>query len=922
MNKTPSLATCIRGRRSNPSFLSPLLALLVAAAPAAAQTGASAETTDDEEVVTLSPFEVNAGDDQGYVASSSLAGSRLNASLLTTPASISVQTREFLDDIAATDVMEAAAYAMNAEPFYQSSPSDNFEANIFSNQAVAIRGFRGSTTSRNFFPWPVASDSYNVERFDYSRGPNSILFGTGAPGGVINTSTKRANFQDRSSLQLRWGSFESYRSVLDLNRELIKKKLAVRINLLWEQSEDWVNHGFTDRTGLHGALTFRPFKHTVLRLDAESLEQDRGIGRTFPLDDNFSAWTGVTVPTARANLPGGQDLSFISTNPYLIYDANSGQVMNWQRMARTSADQGSTSDSILGRTQNFNGPSDRNDVDVGNFSAFLEQRFFDKLFLELAYNYQNYTLDANRPLLSAAGPSYSVMIDPNAQLPDGTPNPNVGRHYTDGNWQKVFQGRDRDEVRLTASYELDLGPWLGRHQLAGLLGRSDSAFSNTTSREVDFNRTGDPSRPASDARNYLTRRHYLVYGDSARQTALTPIDSNGVRSGFLVWASNQTRHESTRHNYWQAALVSTFLKDRLTFVGGVRDDEFLDRNRPDRAQDDVGNWFVTGGWGPYDEGKGDKTYSYGAVARIFGDWVYLFANYSENFNIQGNNVPAIDADGGFTRIPIPPRTGVGRDIGVRFNLWEGRVRGSVAYYETDEKDNTYFWSGVVNTQTRTIVDLLEPGAWEANFQDTQDTEGNGWEFELTANPTTNWRVSFNAANKDNVGSNLGRFYKEMYATKRPEWLAQSGGELDPTGIVAGAITLIDNAVANVAEGRRPKRHRDNTVNFVTNYEFKEGMLRGYSVGGTFRWFSEPLLGYTDLNGDGAVDEVYGKDDYTADLILSRQFDLKWSKMRVQINVRNLFNNDQVQTVGLFPFESPEVTYKRPREVIVTTTFDF
>ena len=38
-----------------------------------------------EETLVLSPFEVNATADTGYMASSTLAGSRLNSSLLTTP---------------------------------------------------------------------------------------------------------------------------------------------------------------------------------------------------------------------------------------------------------------------------------------------------------------------------------------------------------------------------------------------------------------------------------------------------------------------------------------------------------------------------------------------------------------------------------------------------------------------------------------------------------------------------------------------------------------------------------------------------------------------------------------------------------------------------------------------------------------------
>jgi outer membrane receptor protein involved in Fe transport len=86
----------------------------------------------------------------------------------------------------------------------QNSPSANFEANISSNNAVEFRGFGAGGQARNFFPWSVTSDSYNVERLDFSRGPNSILFGTGTPGGIINVTPKRANLErNRGSLGLR-----------------------------------------------------------------------------------------------------------------------------------------------------------------------------------------------------------------------------------------------------------------------------------------------------------------------------------------------------------------------------------------------------------------------------------------------------------------------------------------------------------------------------------------------------------------------------------------------------------------------------------------------------------------------------------------------------------------------------------------------
>jgi hypothetical protein len=56
---------------------------------------------------------------------------------------------------------------------------------------TSSRGVGASTPQRNFFPFYVNFDSYNLERYDFSRGPNSILFGNGT--GAIQVSSATAD---------------------------------------------------------------------------------------------------------------------------------------------------------------------------------------------------------------------------------------------------------------------------------------------------------------------------------------------------------------------------------------------------------------------------------------------------------------------------------------------------------------------------------------------------------------------------------------------------------------------------------------------------------------------------------------------------------------------------------------------------------
>src|SRR5690606_25649677 len=105
-------------------------------------------------------------------------------------------TSQFISDIGANNLEEAMQWTTNSQRDSQDSPAftsstidDNSTFYNFGN--FKVRGLP-ATTTRNYFAWRLPSDSYNIERVEEARGPNSILFGIGAAGGVINTSTKRA----------------------------------------------------------------------------------------------------------------------------------------------------------------------------------------------------------------------------------------------------------------------------------------------------------------------------------------------------------------------------------------------------------------------------------------------------------------------------------------------------------------------------------------------------------------------------------------------------------------------------------------------------------------------------------------------------------------------------------------------------------
>ena len=169
------------------------------------------EEIDQEEVVNLSPFVVDTAQDEGYVATQTLAGGRLNQSLKDSGAAIQVITKDFMDDIGATGIEELLQYTTNSEVagilgnFTGATDGGAGETNTGGARrnpdgATRIRGLAAPDRTRNFFKTDIPFDSYNTERVDINRGANSFLFGLGSPAGLINNGLAVARFQNSNEI--------------------------------------------------------------------------------------------------------------------------------------------------------------------------------------------------------------------------------------------------------------------------------------------------------------------------------------------------------------------------------------------------------------------------------------------------------------------------------------------------------------------------------------------------------------------------------------------------------------------------------------------------------------------------------------------------------------------------------------------------
>ena len=244
-------------------------ALALLGLPALAQPQAPVySSSPDKDIVQLSPFEVSTTSDVGWVAGNTLLSNRTNQPLKDVPVTIDGLTQEFLLDMGAFDALSAGEWVANVSISPENSGvggSPAPDTNRYAFRGIANEG--GPT--RNLFQWLAPSDTYNVERIDFGRGSNSLLFGDVEPGGQANVYTKRAVIgRSFGSGLAQVGSFDAYRVNLDYNRSR-SDRLGVRLNVTENHSGRDFDYNKFAFAATHGAVTFRPFKNTVLRAEGE-----------------------------------------------------------------------------------------------------------------------------------------------------------------------------------------------------------------------------------------------------------------------------------------------------------------------------------------------------------------------------------------------------------------------------------------------------------------------------------------------------------------------------------------------------------------------------------------------------------------------------------------------------------------------------
>jgi len=197
------------------------------------------------------------------------------------------------------------------------------------------------------------------------------------------------------------------------------------------------------------------------------------------------------------------------------------------------------------------------------------------------------------------------------------------------------------------------------------------------------------------------------------------------------------------------------------------------------------------------------------------------------------------------------------------------------------------------------------------FAYTEDSHSKGYEFEFTANPTPNWRLAANVskinAGRDNVPGDaikqLVTFFDNAIQTTDAGLVPMNGfnqvlGIRSQGNYVGGFrpewLTL------QALNGQSQSEVRQWRFNVLTNYTFTTGGLKGFGVGGGYRWEDKGIIDYApEKLADGTFTAnldapYYAPSNDTIDLWVSYERKLtKTVNWRIQLNVYNAFGDNEL-----------------------------
>ncbi|MEG2795557.1 MAG: TonB-dependent siderophore receptor [Pseudomonas sp.] len=216
---------------------------------------------------------------EGYTATRTAAGSKTDTALVEAPRSISVATRQQMEDRGVHSLDDAVRYmpGITASSYGSDTRAD----------WLRVRGFE-PTQFLDGLPLPKGvyanpkQETWNLDRLALLRGPASSVYGQTPPGGLLDMVSRRPSDIASSEIQLQYGS-DNHRQINFASTGKIDEagQFLYGISGVVRDSGTQVDHVDNKRYNIAPSLTWNIDEDTKFTLLSQFTRDDTGITSQF-----------------------------------------------------------------------------------------------------------------------------------------------------------------------------------------------------------------------------------------------------------------------------------------------------------------------------------------------------------------------------------------------------------------------------------------------------------------------------------------------------------------------------------------------------------------------------------------------------------------------------------------------------------------
>lgn len=500
-----------------------------------------------------------------YTTGSSSTSTGMNLSLRETPQSVSVITRQRMEDQGLTqlsDVVTQTTGLVMAQGGNVGSDSSPIYSRGFQIDTYMIDGVR--QVDSNYQDVAQTNDTAIFDRIEVVRGATGLMNGVGTPAGAINMVRKRPTRHFQASARIEAGSWDYARAEADVSSGLNESgSVRGRLVAALQKNHSYIDRLEEERKVLFGTVEADLAANTLLRAGLSWQDHDasghaRGGLPAYYADGTRTNWKRSDSAGASWGYSDRDNTTLFATLEHRLND-------DWQLRGTLSRSM-TRYDEVLGYASGGNpvkatgagvnlwashwqAEPQQDSLDLaasGKFSLFGRQHdaMFGALFSRTSYEDPTYTNWYHTGWSSAISNIYTW----DGTTPAEPPNPSIGRFEADERLNSVY-GSTR--LRATDALSVLLGARLtdwSRHQVS-------TPYSGKVT-TIDLSESGK-----------LTPYAGLVYDLSANWSTYVSYTNIFKAQNFKTLTGDYI--EPLQGNSYEAGVKGAFFRDRLNVSAAV-----------------------------------------------------------------------------------------------------------------------------------------------------------------------------------------------------------------------------------------------------------------------------------------------------------------------------------------------------------------